>query len=129
MGLLLVLATVALAAGVDQLVGGSKVLGWVALAAGALAVVGAFSLEIEGDPRAVTLLLLTREACPLCEEALAIARHVQDDIGFSLWEVDVTEDPELLHRYGDQVPVLMADGEAVATLQVSEADVREAVAL
>lgn len=128
MGLLLVLATAALALGVDRLVAGDTLLGWAGLAIGALAVASAFSLEIEGDPRAITLLLLTREDCPLCEEALAIAQHVQDDVGFGLWEVDITGEPELLRRYSDQVPVLMADGEVVASLQVSEGALRGVLA-
>lgn len=127
MGLLLVLSTAALALGVDRLVDGAMVAGWTLLALGVALVAAAFTLRIEGDPREVTLMLLTREACPLCDEALAIARHVQDDVGFALWEVDVTEDRELVQRYGDQLPVLMADGEVVASLQVSEADVRAAV--
>lgn len=128
MGLLLVVATAALALGIDRLVAGSAAWGWGLLALGALAVTAAFNLELEGDPRTTTLLLLTREDCPLCDEARIIAQHVQEEVGFALWEVDVGDEPELARRYGDQLPVLMADGEVVASLQVSEEDIRAALA-
>ncbi len=60
------------------------------------------------------LLFYTREPCELCDKAwemMALAglvEHVQ--------AVNIDDDPELLNRYGDQVPVIRneATGEKLA---------------
>ena len=45
-------------------------------------------------------------------------RHPNDAI--SLDEIDISTDPELLDRYGLEIPVLMIDGKKVAKYRVSE---------
>ena len=124
-GLLLVAATALLGLAIDRLTHGSPTLGYALLTAGVVATGVAFSLRIEGDPREATLLLVTREECPLCEEAEILLEHVQDELGFSYWTVDVASDPELLQRYSTEVPVLLHEGEVVASLQVSEQAIRD----
>lgn len=127
-GLLLVLATALLALGAERVLRGQGPLGYGLLAAGVAATVAAFSLRIEGAPGRTTLLLLTREGCLLCDEAEAILRHVQADTDLALWVADVDEHPQLAARYGDQLPVVLLEGEEVASLSVSEAEIREALA-
>jgi hypothetical protein len=59
------------------------------------------------------LTLYSRMDCGLCAEKLdALAAYQADrncDLGVDI--VDVDSDPALARRYGDRVPVLLADGE------------------
>lgn len=59
-------------------------------------------------------MLLTvygREYCHLCHDMVAALEALQPAHGFRLEVVDVDEDEELEARYGEWVPVLVADGE------------------
>lgn len=121
----LLTATAALGLGIERLVRGAPVLGGALVAAGVALSVVVLSLRIEGDPGRRTLLLLTREACPHCDEARAILGHLQDELAFDLWEVDITDDPELVDAYGTDVPVVLLDEQVIATLEVREAEIRQ----
>lgn len=123
----LLAATAALGLGVERLARGAFWLGGSLLGAGIAAAVAVLSLTIEGDPSQRTVLLFTREACPHCDEARAILRHLQDELGFDLWEVDITDDAELVDAYGSEVPVVVLDQERIASLEVREAEMREAL--
>lgn len=56
--------------------------------------------------------MLVRQACHLCDDALAIVHEVADGRGVEVEVVDVDAagNEELLDRYTDQVPVTMIDG-------------------
>jgi glutaredoxin len=57
------------------------------------------------------IVLYTRIGCHLCEtahEELALARR---RYGFQLQSVDIDADPELVTKYGEQVPVIAVNGE------------------
>lgn len=126
-GGLLALATGLLGLGLERLARGSTRLGGSLLAAGGLAAALAFSLRVEGAPGRETLLLLTRESCPHCDEARAIVRDLQDEHGFGLWEVDVADNEQLRDRWLEEVPVLVRDGRPVARLEVRPEDVEAAL--
>jgi hypothetical protein len=76
-------------------------------------------------PAAAGLTLVTREECGLCEEfetelaAAAVTRRLPP-----LSRVDVDSDPDLVRRYGLDVPVLLLDGERVCAhrLDLAELD-------
>lgn len=121
----LLAATGLLALGIDRLANGATLLGTVSTLLGALAAVGVLSLRVEGYEEPAPVLLLTREACPHCDEARAILEHLQGELGFDLWEVDITDDPELLQAYGSSVPVVMQGEERIASLSVRESVLRE----
>lgn len=53
---------------------------------------------------------VTRDGCHLCEEARAVVAAVCAELGERFVEVDVDEDPSLLARYDEQVPVTFVDG-------------------
>ncbi|MCH1865142.1 glutaredoxin family protein [Nocardioides sp. CFH 31398] len=53
---------------------------------------------------------VTREGCHLCEEARAVVAAVCAEVGERFVEVDVDDDPALLARYDEQVPVTFVDG-------------------
>lgn len=65
-----------------------------------------------------TVTFYTRRGCSLCEEGLAILRHVAAGRDLAIEEVDVDADPELRARYTDLVPVAMLQGEELFRLHV-----------
>ena len=56
------------------------------------------------------LVLVTRQGCHLCDEALALLR----DLGLDPLLVDVDTDDELFRMYDWRVPVVLADGVVIA---------------
>jgi glutaredoxin len=56
------------------------------------------------------VVLLVREGCHLCDDALATVRTVCDERDASWQVVDVDADPGLRAEYTDHVPVTFVDG-------------------
>jgi glutaredoxin len=56
------------------------------------------------------IVVLTRQGCHLCEEAIAQVAAVCVEIGEAYAVLDVDSDPELQRLYTDQVPVTFVDG-------------------
>ena len=56
------------------------------------------------------IVLVTREGCPLCDEALCLLR----DLGLHPELADVDADDELHRLYDFRVPVVLVDGAVVA---------------
>jgi glutaredoxin len=56
------------------------------------------------------IVVLTRQGCHLCEEAIAQVAAVCVEIGEAYAVLDVDSDPELRRLYTDQVPVTFVDG-------------------
>lgn len=127
-GLGLLAATGLLGFGVERLARGAFLLGGSSTALGLGLAVLVLTFEIEGDPSRQTVLLFTREECPHCDEARAILTHLQDDLGFDLWEVDITGDEQLTQAYGTDVPVVIVDQRRVASLEVREEQIRRELA-
>ena len=61
----------------------------------------------ELDPR---VLVISRDGCHLCEDALEVVAAVCAETGEQYAVRDVDSDPELLRLYTDQVPVTFVDG-------------------
>jgi glutaredoxin len=61
----------------------------------------------QGTPR---VTLYSRPGCHLCEDAKAVIEQVCAATGESYAEVDITTDPDLLHRFGEEIPVTFVDG-------------------
>ena len=59
------------------------------------------------EPRVV---LYGRPACHLCEDARVVVDRVCGELGEQWVEVDITTDPELEQRFGEEVPVTFVDG-------------------
>ncbi|MFZ0530805.1 MAG: glutaredoxin family protein [Propionicimonas sp.] len=55
-------------------------------------------------------MLLVRDGCHLCAEALDVACAVCADVGATWASVDVDADPALRAEFGDHVPVTFVDG-------------------
>ncbi len=67
-------------------------------------------------PMRVTLL--TREGCHLCEQVEAVVADVCTKGGYGWRAVDVDSDPDLRSEYGEQVPVVLVDGEFLASYRL-----------
>ena len=61
-----------------------------------------------------------KPGCHLCEDALEVVARV-------CAEVDITTDPDLQHRFGEQIPVTFVDGRQHDFWRVDEARLRAAL--
>lgn len=52
--------------------------------------------------------LFTKENCSLCDQAEADLKNLQSDIPHELFVVKIDEDPDLVERYAEKVPVINA---------------------
>ncbi|MEO6998674.1 MAG: glutaredoxin family protein [Terracoccus sp.] len=73
------------------------------------------------------VLLLGRPGCHLCDEARSVIERVAADVGVSWEEQSVDDDPDLLARYADQVPVTFVDGRRHDFWRVDETRLRRAL--
>lgn len=56
------------------------------------------------------LTLYSRPGCCLCDDMKAIVSEVQADTAFSVTEIDISTQPELEARFGQDIPVLFING-------------------
>ncbi|WP_107764465.1 glutaredoxin family protein [Nocardioides terrigena] len=61
-------------------------------------------------PTGPRVTLVGRPGCHLCDDARAVIEAVCAELGESWSEVDVDEDPVLLDRYAEEIPVTLVDG-------------------
>ena len=70
------------------------------------------------------LTIFSKPGCHLCDDMKSVIHRVlarqpnAQDV--SVDEVDISDDRELLDRYGLEIPVLLIDGQKVAKYRVSE---------
>ena len=58
-----------------------------------------------------TVTLYGRPGCHLCDDARATLAPLAAELGFTLEEVDIEADDDLLRRYLERIPVVAVDGE------------------
>jgi glutaredoxin len=68
------------------------------------------------SPLDVTMYM--REGCHLCEAAKAVMTPVLAECGAKLHEVDIDDDPKLLERYTNDVPVIFVGSQFLAQHRV-----------
>lgn len=68
---------------------------------------GTVAAGARGTPR---VTLYGRPGCHLCDDARAVVAQVCAELGEEYAEVDITADPELLGRFGEEIPVTFVDG-------------------
>lgn len=73
------------------------------------------------------VLVFTRTGCQLCPPARDAVAAAAAAAGLDWTEVVIDADPELRAEYGDRVPVVELDGEAVAELVVDAAELAAAL--
>jgi glutaredoxin len=71
--------------------------------------------------------LYGKPGCHLCDDAREVVARVCAELGTSYEEVDITTDPDLQHRYGEQVPVTLVDGAQHDFWRVDEHRLRQAL--
>lgn len=71
--------------------------------------------------------LYGRPGCHLCDDARSVIERVCDDLGESFTEIDVDADPELLARFGEEIPVTFVDGRQHDFWRVDETRLRAAL--
>jgi glutaredoxin len=76
------------------------------------------------EPR---IVLLGRPGCHLCEEAREVVERVADDLGVGWEERSIDDDPELLEKYAEQIPVTLVDGRQHDFWRVDERRLRDAL--
>ena len=56
------------------------------------------------------VVVYSREGCHLCDVVKETLAGLQGRADFEWREVDIDSDPELRHKYNDEVPVVFIDG-------------------
>ena len=68
--------------------------------------------------------IYSKPGCHLCDEMKAVVRQAIREGAVTLEEIDISGDPELLERYGLEIPVLLIDGKKAAKFRITEAELR-----
>ena len=76
------------------------------------------------------LTIYSKPGCHLCDEMKSlvlrvVAQHSNEPIAVD--EIDISSDPDLLDRYGLEIPVLLIDGKKTAKYRVSEEELRRMI--
>jgi glutaredoxin len=79
----------------------------------------------DGHPQ---LVLYSKPGCHLCDEMKHVLDRVRARTPFTLRVVDISMDPDLLARYGLEIPVLEIDGRKVAKYRISEKELEDTLA-
>ena len=74
------------------------------------------------------LHVYSKPDCCLCDAALEPVTVVAREAGLEVVKVNIADDPDLLERHGQRIPVVELDGEPMFTYGVDEDDLRAAVA-
>ena len=72
-----------------------------------------------------TVTLYTKPGCHLCDRAKEVIQRCQQRAEFGLTVVDISVNPELESRYGQDIPVILLDGVEIARHFVRERQLRE----
>ena len=54
--------------------------------------------------------IYSRENCHLCDVALEALKSVEAELDFKIEKIYIDQDPDLVKRYGEEVPVIHIDG-------------------
>jgi len=73
------------------------------------------------------LTLLGKPGCHLCDDARAVVLEVAGERGLELEERDILQDPELLDRYAEEIPVLLIDDRVHTIWRVDPERLRRAL--
>jgi hypothetical protein len=70
------------------------------------------------------MTLIGKPGCHLCDDARAVVERVATDTGIGWNEVSILDDEQLAQQYGEQIPVLLVDGEQHTFWRVDEQRLR-----
>ncbi|MFD1361630.1 glutaredoxin family protein [Lentibacillus salinarum] len=66
-----------------------------------------------------TIIVYTKENCPLCDEALATLQLLRHDYSFAIDERDIYTNDDWLETYQLQIPVIDINGTTLNCEQIS----------
>jgi len=72
--------------------------------------------------------LYSKPGCHLCDDARTVIERVCADLGESYEEVSILDDPALVERYAEEIPVTLVDGRQHDFWRVDESRLRAALA-
>jgi glutaredoxin len=73
------------------------------------------------------ITLYSRPGCHLCDDARLVIEKVCADLATSYDEIDIDSDPELVRRFGEEIPVTFVDGRQHDFWRVDETRLRAAL--
>jgi glutaredoxin len=76
----------------------------------------------------IALTLYSRPECCLCEEMKAVLAQVRHGIPLELEEIDISLDPELETRFGQEIPVLFINGRKAFKYRLTASELRRRLA-
>jgi hypothetical protein len=71
--------------------------------------------------------LYSKPGCHLCDDARVVIERVCVELGESYVELSILDDPELMARYAEEIPVTLVDGRQHDFWRVSEERLRAAL--
>ena len=71
------------------------------------------------------LTVYSKPGCHLCEEAVRVLISLQAQTRFTLEEVNIENDAALFADYGEQIPVILLNGEFLSEYIVDESLLQE----
>ena len=75
----------------------------------------------------IEIELLTRPDCHLCDEMKQALKEATTGLNIDLREIDISEDPALAKRYGENIPVLFINGSKAFKHRATANDLRESL--
>jgi len=73
------------------------------------------------------LTLYSRPGCHLCDTAREVVARVCADLGEEYAEISIDDDPALVDRFGEEIPVTFVDGRQHDFWRVDEVRLRTAL--
>ncbi|HTW14265.1 MAG TPA: glutaredoxin family protein [Nocardioides sp.] len=71
--------------------------------------------------------LYAKPGCHLCDDARTVIERVCADLGEEYDEISILDDPVLMERYGEEIPVTLVDGRQHDFWRVDERRLRAAL--
>lgn len=71
--------------------------------------------------------LYGKPGCHLCDDARTVVARVCADLGESWDEVSILDDPSLMERFGEEIPVTFVDGRQISFWRIDEDRLRAAL--
>ena len=66
------------------------------------------------------ITIYSKPGCHLCDRAKEVIDRCRAKVEFAIEIVDISQNPELLERYRDDIPVILLDGNEIARHFVRE---------
>ena len=76
----------------------------------------------------IALTLYSRPECCLCEDMKAVLAQVRQEIPFHLEEINISGNPDLEERFGQEIPVLLVNGRKAFKYRLTAGELRRRLA-